>query len=269
MAEIISLILLGIIQGITEFLPVSSSGHLSLFQYFSKDLDEDLSLNIAVHVGTLFTIIIYYRKDLMDLLMGVLKARKEALNMTFLIVVASVPTAIMGLLMKKKIGWILTHPLVAALCLLVTALILFVSNRVSSEKKPPEEGFGISWSQALLIGLVQGFAVLPGISRSGSTIVTGLFLKMDPHNAARFSFLISLPAIAGAGLLEFLDLESGINGTRLVLGAVVSFLTGLLAISWMVKLTLGGRLKGFSLYLCLLSLAFLVCYTLGWGENII
>jgi undecaprenyl-diphosphatase len=117
--------------------------------------------------------------------------------------------------------------------------------------------------------MVQGFAVLPGISRSGSTIVTGLFLKMDPHNAARFSFLISLPAIAGAGLLEFMDLESGINGTRLVLGAVVSFLTGLLAISWMVKLTLGGRLKGFSLYLCLVSVGFLVCYTLGWGENII
>lgn len=268
MTELISLILLGIIQGITEFLPVSSSGHLSLFQYFSKDLNEDLSLNIAVHVGTLFTIIIYYRKDLMDLLMGVLQRRKESLEMVLLIIVASVPTAIMGLLIKKKMGWVLTNPLVASLCLLITALILFVSNRVSSdiEKK---EGFGISWRQALVIGLVQGFAVLPGISRSGSTIVTGLFLKMDPHNAARFSFLISLPAIAGAGLLEFLDLEIGINGTRLVVGAVISFFTGLVAISWMVKLTLGGRLKGFSLYLCFISLAFLACYALGWGENII
>lgn len=266
MSGLIALIIFGIIQGITEFLPVSSSGHLSLFQYFSSSLGEDLSLSIAVHVGTLFTVIVYYRSDLAALFSGLIRKDRESWTMAFLIVTASIPTAIIGLFMKKKADWILTNPVVAASCLLVTAFILYLSGKIKVYHTQAP-GFGIGFKKALLIGTVQGLAVLPGISRSGSTIVMGLFLNMAPHNAARFSFLISLPAIFGAALLEFLDMGSGIDGTRLIVGGMVSFITGLFAISLMVRLTLGGKLKSFSLYLCLVSFGFFLCYFAGIGEN--
>lgn len=268
MPAMISLILIGVLQGITEFLPVSSSGHLSLFQYFSKDFSENLSLNVAVHVGTLLTIIIYYRKDLLEIFSGLLRRESRFVKMVLLILVASIPTAIIGLWMKTVAGWILTDPLVAASCLLITGLILFYTEKIKVNEKK-EEGFGVSYRGAFLIGVVQGFAVLPGISRSGSTIVSGLYLGMTASNAAKFSFLISLPAIAGAGLLEFMNLESGVEVSSFLIGGAVSFVTGLLAISWMVKLTEGGRLKPFGYYVVFLSLTFFVIYTLNIGQGVL
>ncbi len=268
MSDLLAVIILGIIQGVTEFLPVSSSGHLALFQYLSESLHEDLSLSIAVHVGTLFTVIFYYRSDLMALIGGVLRRDRDSWVMANLIITASIPTAVIGLLFKKKADWILTNPLVAASCLLITAVILYMSGRISVYHTQAP-GFGIGYFKAFIIGIVQGFAVLPGISRSGSTIVTGLWLNMAPHNAARFSFLISLPAILGAALLEFLGAKTTINVSQLMVGGVVSFLVGLFAISLMVRLTLSGRLKGFSVYLCLVSFGFFFCYFTGIGENLL
>lgn len=266
MPAILILILFGILQGLTEFLPVSSSGHLSLFQYFAKSMDEDLSLNVAVHIGTLFTILFYYRKDILFILSGVLKKEKEAIQMVLLMGVASVPTAIIGLLMKKKAGWILTNPVVASACLLITGAFLLWSDKLKVHHGN-QKGFGIDFRKALMIGTVQGFAVLPGISRSGSTIVSGLALGMTPTNASRFSFLISLPAIAGAGLLEFKDIEGGVDLNRLFIGGIVSFVTGLIAISWMVQLTQKNQLKYFAYYVIAISVAFLAVYSLGWGHN--
>ena len=266
MAGLLTLILFGVLQGVTEFLPVSSSGHLSLFQYFSKEINENLSLNIAVHIGTLVTILIFYRSDIRDLLKGIAARDSESLSMTFHIIVASVPTAIIGLAMKKQAGWILTNPVVAATCLLITGAFLFFSDRIVINQGF-QTGFGIGFFKSFLIGVVQGFAVLPGISRSGSTIVTGLVLGMNPKNASRFSFLISVPAIAGAGLLEAMDLEAGVDWTSLLVGGFVSFIIGLLAISWMVRLTMRGHLKFFSYYVVALSALFFTCYALGIGEG--
>ncbi len=270
MPGLLVLILFGILQGLTEFLPVSSSGHLSLFQYFSKDLNENLSLNIAVHLGTLLTIIIFYRRDISEMISGYLQRDREAVSMVSAIIVASIPTAVIGLLMKKNADWILTNPLVAATCLIITGLILFYSDRIEIGQNF-QSGFGISYPQACLVGLVQGFAVLPGISRSGSTIVTGLYVGMNPRNAARFSFLISIPAILGAGLLEGMDLvksNAGVDWSSLLIGAVVSFLTGLIAIALMVRVTLRGHLKFFSYYVFLVAIGFFACFFSGWGQNI-
>ena len=261
-----SLALFGILQGLTEFLPVSSSGHLAMFAYFSQSIQEDLSLNIAVHVGTLLTILIYYRRDILNLLGGVIEGNKTSVQMVSLILVASVPTGIIGILMKKNMDWVLTHPLVAAFCLLVSAAILWLSGRA----RPAElvgEGFGIPYWKAFIIGAVQGFAVLPGISRSGSTIVTGLFLGMTPQNGARFSFLISVPAIAGAGLLEFLSADEAMDIQSLGLGALISFVTGLVAIHWMVKITVQRRLQVFAFYLVPVALVFMTLYSLGIGKD--
>lgn len=267
MGFIITLILFGLLQGVTEFLPVSSSGHLSLFQYFSKELNDNLSLNVAVHIGTLLTILIYYRNDIYEILQGLIHRKKDSINMAVLILVATLPTGVIGLLMKKKADWILTNPWVSGVCLFLTATFLFLSDRIKVSHRD-QSGFGIGLKQAFFIGCVQGFAVLPGISRSGTTILMGLVLGMNPKNASRFSFLISLPAIAGAGLLEFKDIN-GVDVSSLLIGGVVSFLTGLLAISWMVQLTLKGGLKVFSYYLFPLSIIFLICLSFGWGEGIL
>ncbi len=266
MFYLFSLVLFGVLQGLTEFLPVSSSGHLAMFAYFSESIQEDLSLNIAVHVGTLLTIIIYYRRDILNLLGGFVGGDKTSLQMVALILVASVPTGVIGILMKKNMDWVLTHPMVAASCLLVSALILMLSDR-ARPTDVKSEGFGITYWKAFIIGIVQGFAVLPGISRSGSTIVMGLFLGMTPQNGARFSFLISVPAIAGAGLLEFLSADEAMDFQSLGLGALISFVTGLIAIHWMVKITLQRRLRVFAFYLVPAALLFMILYTFGVGEG--
>lgn len=245
---------MGILQGLTEFLPVSSSGHLTLYQYFSTEVNENLSLNIAVHLGTLLTILIYYRKDIMDLLMGLLRRDYESIQMCIHIIVASIPTALIGLFMKKNFEWILTDPVIAGLGLMGTGFILLSSAKGFDRRAGFNlSGFGTDIKTAFIIGIVQGFAVLPGISRSGSTIVSGLFLGMDSRNAARFSFLISVPAIFGAGLLEFVGSEQSLSIKELGIGVLVSFVTGLLAISWMVRLVQNNRLKGFAYYVFGLS----------------
>ncbi len=268
MGFVLILILFGILQGLTEFLPVSSSGHLSMFQYFAKDLNDNLSLNVAVHIGTLLTIVFFYRADLKQMLKGLASRDKEAIEMTIMIVVASIPTAVIGLFMKKNFDWILTNPVIAASCLLITGVILFLSDRIQVSQRF-QTGFGIGVPQAFLIGIVQGFAVLPGISRSGSTIIAGLFLGMNPKNASRFSFLMSVPAIAGAGLLEATDLSAGVDWTSLMIGGVVSFLTGMIAIAWMVRVTLKGHLKFFSYYVFAISALFFLCYGMGWGHDVL
>ena len=137
MLAYLEIILFGILQGITEFLPVSSSGHLTLFQYLSKNLQENLSLNIAVHLGTLGTILIYYRKDLSRWAFGFFRKESEAIKVVSLIGVASVPTAAIGLLVKKKWAWILLEPWVATLCFLVTAGFLWVSDQIKVSKQNP------------------------------------------------------------------------------------------------------------------------------------
>ena len=267
MASWLALILFGVLQGITEFLPVSSSGHLTFFQYFSREIGENLSLNIAVHVGTLLTVLIFYRQDIKEMIAGVRKQEREACGMLIMIVLASLPTALVGFFLKREAGWILTDPLVAAMGLLLTGSLLLASGRIQRNESF-HSGFGIGAIQALLIGLIQGFSVLPGISRSGSTIVTGLALGMNPRNAARFSFLISIPAILGAAFLDILDWHSSVDWVSLLVGGLVSFLTGLFGISWMVSVTMAGRLKFFSAYVFILAISFLVCYLNGWGQGI-
>lgn len=267
MPALIATILLGVIQGLTEFLPVSSSGHLTLFQYFSKDFKEDLTVNIAVHMGTLLTVLIYYRKDIFQLLIGLLQKQPLAVKAVAEIIVASIPTAIIGLCMKKFAEGILASPLVTGFGLLITGGFLIFSSRFKPRNLTSE--IGVGYKNALIIGIVQGLAVLPGISRSGSTIVAGLALGVSPLNASRFSFLISIPAVAGAGLLEFLGNDSEVVIAPLLVAALVSFIVGLFAISVMVRLTQKGKLKPFGYYVLTVGVVFLSLYFMGLGEDIL
>lgn len=262
----IAVLVVGIIQGLTEFLPVSSSGHLTLFQYFSKDFNSDLSINIAVHMGTLLTVLIFYRQDLIEIVSGVLRRQPEACAVIGEIIVASIPTAVIGFLIKYSAEEILTDPVVSVIGLLFTGAMLLYSSRFKS--KCQTSSMTIGYKAAFLIGVMQGIGVLPGVSRSGATIVMGLSLGLSPTKAAQFSFLISIPAVAGAGLLESLSDRSEVVVGNLILGAIVSFLAGLVAISWMVRLTQKGQLNQFGYYTITVSFLFFAFYFFEIGKNV-
>ncbi len=256
-------ILLGIIQGLTEFLPVSSSGHLVLGQLFFGYTESQLMFDISVHVGTLLAVIVVYFKDIMAILASLARLpgglsagspfsdqvrNDPGLQMAVMIIIGSVPTAIIGLGLKKIEHILFTSSLLVSLMLLVTGTLLWVSRHYYHIKAHPVKGFGIR--EAVGVGIVQGMAVIPGISRSGSTIAAGMFLGMDRATAARFSFLLSIPAIIGAeamGIAEMIH-KGGTLDAVTFWATLASFVTGLVALKILIRLVHSGRFHLFAPY---------------------
>ncbi len=241
-------IFLGIVQGIAEFLPISSSGHLIILQEILKSDVETLELNIALHLGTLFSILVVYRRDLPRL----------ATNGRLLaaIFVATLPVVIVGLFFIDQIKAICSEPIWVGIFLCVTAILLWFSKRVEHGERNLSE---IRLQDALIIGLFQAIAPLPGISRSGSTIFGGLLTGLHREAAASFSFYIAIPAIAGAAVMLAKDLimqgGSGTSATALVAGSIVSFVVGLLALKILLRMVRNQKLAIFAVY----------CLTVGIG----
>ena len=203
-------IFLGIIQGATEFLPISSSGHLILVPSLFNLSEPDLNTIAIAHQGTLLAILVYFRHDLWAIIKAVIAGLRTRQPMAttdsrlgWYILVGSVPAVIVGLFFAEAIDSVLANPTMAALMLLVTGSILILGERLMTGIKQISQ---INWADSLLIGLIQAFALIPGISRSGVTITGGLWRGLDRPGAARFSFLLGVPAIAGAGLLAAIDL---------------------------------------------------------------
>ena len=254
----LQILLLAVIQGITEFLPVSSSGHVivgaSLFDQFGIAITEKLTVNIVLHVGSLAAILVFFRQRILALL-----GRDR--RVIGLLIVGSLPAVAVGLLLKASpIGdamkAALENPLVAGLMFPITAvLLLWAARREEGTLTCRDLGYG----RALVIGLLQAFAILPGISRSGSTIAAGLGCRLRRDEAAVFSFLLAIPAIAGGGLLEVLRLlrhgggETPVN--LLVTSGLVSFLVSLFALWWLLRWLRQGRLALFAWYLIPLGAA--------------
>jgi len=244
-------ILLGLLQGLTEFLPVSSSGHLAIAQHYLSGFEQPgLLFDVLLHLATMGAVLIYFRRDIWLLISSLWRRDDEARSyrrLLVLIVVASIPTAIIGLSFKDFFEGLFENiPLVAAM-LLVTGSLLWVAEKVSHTNRSLHE---LTWSDALIAGTVQGFAIIPGISRSGSTIATLLLRQIDGQSAARFSFLMALPAIFGATLLSLGDLES-VQTTQLGVygaGMAVAFISGLAAIHFLLALLRQKRLIFFALY---------------------
>lgn len=248
-------IVLGILQGLTEFLPVSSSGHLVLGQLYFNITDSGLAFDIAVHMGTLAAVLVVYFKDLKEILaslflyMGGSRSTETdaSLVMAGCILAGSVPTALIGLMLKQLEDVLFTSSVLVGLMLMVTGSLLWVSKRFYRQD---DAGGKLTLKRALMIGIVQGFAVIPGISRSGSTIAAGMFAGLDRSTAARFSFLLSIPAIAGALVLSIKDaLETGILFDPATLyGTIVAFVVGLAALKLLLKLVHRGRFHLFAPY---------------------
>ncbi|WP_442483075.1 undecaprenyl-diphosphate phosphatase [Aeoliella sp. SH292] len=263
----LEIILLGIIQGIAEFLPISSSGHLvvanALLQAMGHAPAEDmLEVNVVLHLGTLLAVLVHYRREIVRMF-----TRDKRVAVA--VVLATIPAAIVGIGIKKGLSdyqadQILENVLLVGCLFPVTAMMLvFAMRRTPGDTDYTE----ISYSRALLIGLAQAFAILPGISRSGTTIAAGIACGLRRESAATFAFLMAIPAIAGAGFLEGLDiLEEGATGTPiavLVVGFVVSFVVGWGSLLLLIRFVRQGTLSIFAWYLVPLGIAVVTWQLLG------
>jgi len=248
LVELLNMLLLAVVQGLTEFLPVSSSGHLVLFQHFLGVREGDVFFDIILHMGTLGSVLVVYRKEIFRLL----KFDKPALGYLAGLVVGTVPAVVVGLAFKSTIESLFSSPVFAASGLILTSVLLF-STRYSAPGKALADPWVPSappWPRALAVGAAQALAILPGVSRSGSTIAAGLWAGLPRAEAARFSFLLSIPAISGALVLQLLDGQAASTGEmgKLMLAGVVAFGVGLLAIRWTALAVVQAHFWKFSFY---------------------
>ncbi len=239
-------LLLGLLQGLTEFLPISSSGHLVLGQYLLGIHSENVAFEVAVHLGTLLAVLVYFRRDLAMVLHDFF-AGGAGRRVGWMLLLAMVPTAVIGLGFKGLLESLFQVPRIAAGGLLLTTALLVAAERVRGGDRPLT---GVRTLDALLVGTLQGLAIVPGISRSGSTIAAGLFAGMSRDAAARFSFLLSIPAILGAAVLTLKDFSTLENGMALpfLAGTVASAFSGYVAIGVLMAVLRRGRLYGFAAY---------------------
>ncbi|MBW1615742.1 MAG: undecaprenyl-diphosphate phosphatase [Deltaproteobacteria bacterium] len=267
---LIDAVILGIIQGLTEFLPISSSGHLVIFQNLLQTAgDLDFVFDTALHLGTLLSIIIFFMPKIRSLIKSFFKlirlifkrklseALKEPdIKILVLIIAASVPTAIIGLLLGGIIQSLLGSAKITGIMLIITGIILWLTKYAKNDK------FGIekfSFKKGFLIGIAQGFSVIPGISRSGSTISAGLFLGIKPEVCAEFSFLLSIPAILGAQIISFANFScQAIPFKIIAAGVFAAFASGYIALILLMKTVKKGKFYYFAPYCWVIGiLAFL------------
>jgi len=247
MDDTLDSILLGIVQGLTEFLPVSSSGHLVLAQeILDAHLGQGILFEVAVHVATLVAILIFYRRRVVKLAYGTLTRNRDALEYVGKLVVGTLPAIVVALLFRDLIEKQFDSLLGVGICLIITGFIVW-STRFTNKHEGDDEP---SWKAALLIGCVQAFAILPGISRSGSTVAAGLALGLHPLAAAEFSFMLGMIAMAGAGILmlpELTSLDPALL-TSIAAGSVAALISGLAALAAFVWLLRTQRFYIFAWY---------------------
>ncbi len=244
-------IFLGLIQGITEFLPVSSSGHLAIAQSLLPGFSQPgLLFDILLHVGTMVAVLCFFRREILQLIVSPFNRTDEGAlhrRILYMLILASIPTAVIGLTFKDFFEGLFHNLTVVASMLLVTGTLLFVAEKARKEGRQEGE---LTWTDALVVGTVQGFAIIPGISRSGSTIAALLLKGVNAETAARFSFLLALPAVFGAALLSLGDLQE-VTASEIpayLAGTLVAFGSGLLSIRFLMGVIRRKRLIFFSAY---------------------
>ncbi len=270
--ESLQSVMLGIIQGLTEFLPVSSSGHLVLLQNLFGIREPELLFDISLHLGTLLAVFIVFYKEILRILQALLRlpalikssgnlksvfADNEEIRIFALILIGSIPTAILGILFHKIADQIFGAVWIVGVMLLVTGTLLWFTRQISNEGRPLIK---VSIRDALMIGLIQGMAIMPGISRSGATISMALFLGMNREVAGRYSFLLSIPAILGAMMLSLNStiIQTDIPVRIILLGTVTAAIVGYIGLKILLRLVKQGHLYYFAPYCWLLGAATLL-----------
>lgn len=265
----IEAIVLGLVQGLSEFLPISSSGHLAVLQsLFEINEDKVIFFAVLLHIGTLVSIFVVYHKDIYALIKELFLLFKDIFTgkglrikerpirkLGIMIIVSSIPTAIMGLLFSDYIDKIFGSLTVIAICWIITGFILLFSEKLKNNKKEIE---GMKYRNAIFIGICQGLAIMPGISRSGSTIVGSLVTGLKKEFAVEFAFLISIPAILGSAILEFPKaIKAGIEPSTIgpmIVGFLVAAISGYFAITTMIKIVSKHKMRYFSYYVWIIGL---------------
>ena len=253
MFSVYQAIILGIVQGLTEFLPVSSSAHLILVPWLLKwQEDPGLAFDVVLHLGTLLALLIFYWREWLDMVLSLANGNRVQRRLLLLLIVASVPGAIIGVLLEKQAETIFRSPVLIATTLALMGIALWAGDSIGSKKRKMED---ITFVDALLIGLSQALAIIPGVSRSGATITTSRLLGIDRADAANFSFLMATPIIAGAGLLEARKLlHSGLTAD-LGWGFVASAIFSLLAIVGLLRFVRTHSYRPFAIYRIVLGIA--------------
>ena len=259
MQSSLPVVLLGLLQGLTEFLPVSSSGHLVVAQHSIPGFSQPgVLLDAALHLGTLVAVCVYFRRDLYLLAISCVSSQHpqaaSARRLLGLLATGSVPTLLIGLSFRRHFEALFSDPQAAGLALLVTGGLLFATDRVRPSDRSLAE---MRVRDSVLIGLAQGLALIPGLSRSGSTIATGVFLGLERELLVRYSFLLSIPAVGGAFGLQLVshweDVVGGIDVASYALGSLVAAGVGYASIPLLMRLTKARSLSPFAYY----------CWTLG------
>ena len=245
---LIESIILGVVQGLTEFLPISSSGHLALSHQL-LEFDEEsagIEFDILLHFATLLAVLIYFRKNLFSILISLLKkGSNEDKRMIWFLFIGTLPVVIIGLLIKDKVETISDNPILVSILLCLTGIILFLPIWIKNNKVN-----NLGSRSSLIIGFFQALALLPGISRSGVTITAGMLLGVSPKKAAEFSFLLAIPAILGGTIIKMNEISSiPTNQFEIYLaGMLAAFITGLIAIFCVLKLISRGKFVHFGFY---------------------
>ncbi|HEX3036935.1 MAG TPA: undecaprenyl-diphosphatase UppP [Thermodesulfobacteriota bacterium] len=240
MVSLVQSIILGIVQGITEFLPISSTAHLALFPWFLKWNDPGLAFDVALHIGTLTAVIYYFWREWVMMVREFVKgvsnrnfSSSPNVRLGLLIVVATIPGALFGFQLEEQASGILRHPILIALSVFVFAIILFLSDRFSNKQKQISD---MNLLDCLIIGFAQALAIIPGVSRSGATITGALIMNFKRDEAARFSFLLSTPLIVGAIIFESRHLNyADITSLPFIAGILTSALFGFLSIKYLLR----------------------------------
>lgn len=257
--SVLEAIILGILQGLTEYLPVSSSGHLAIGSaLFGIDAEQNLTFTVAVHVATVFSTLVVLGKEIIQLFKGLFKFRLNEETRYFLnILISMIPIGIVGIFFKDKVEDIFgSGLLIVGLMLLLTAVLLSFAHFYK-----PREKSKIGMRDAFIIGIAQAFAVMPGLSRSGSTIATGLLLGNKKSTLAQFSFLMVIPPILGEALLDIIKMTKGVENVAggipvmtLLAGFMAAFISGCIACKWMINIVKKGKLVYFAIYCSIVGL---------------
>ncbi|MGC2492271.1 undecaprenyl-diphosphatase UppP [Candidatus Binatus sp.] len=251
MFSVFQAIALGIVQGLTEFLPVSSSGHLILVPWLLKwQEDPGLAFDVVLHLGTLLALVVFYWREWLEMAMSLVNGDRVRRRLLLLLIVASIPGAIIGVLLEKQAETIFRSPVLIAITLATLGLILWAADAFGSKKRRIDD---LTFVDAIVIGFSQALAIIPGVSRSGATITTARFLGIERADAANFSFLMATPIIAGAGLHEAHKAFNAGVTPQLGWGFGASAVFGLIAIVWLLNYVRTNTYRPFAIYRIMLA----------------